>query len=93
MNTITCVYCGMAYPEGTPTHGAQILTDHILVCEKHPVSKLRRDNEKLRNAVIRFVGAESIDELNAMEKFLGELADCEQKTTALIAIKALKETA
>lgn len=36
-NTLTCVYCGMAYPEGTPPHGSKILTDHIKICEKHPL--------------------------------------------------------
>ena len=37
--TVTCVYCGLAYPDETPTHGAEILTDHIKVCEKHPMRK------------------------------------------------------
>ena len=39
---ITCVYCGRAYPENTPTHGAdvKVLTDHIKVCTKHPMKKL-----------------------------------------------------
>jgi hypothetical protein len=41
-NILTCVYCGMAYPEGTPPHGSKILTDHIKICEKHPMSKLGR---------------------------------------------------
>ncbi len=36
-NTLTCVYCGMAYPPGSPTHGAAVLTEHIKVCEKHPL--------------------------------------------------------
>ena len=34
---MTCVYCGHAYPPGTPTSGAQALTDHIKVCKKHPM--------------------------------------------------------
>ena len=44
---VTCVYCGQAYPEGTPTHGAEILTKHIKVCQKHPMRTLEQDNEKL----------------------------------------------
>lgn len=37
--TLTCVYCGHAYPPGSPAHGAQVLTDHIKVCPKHPLTK------------------------------------------------------
>ena len=37
---VTCVYCGMEYPEGTPTHGASVLTEHIKVCKKHPMREL-----------------------------------------------------
>ena len=36
---LTCVYCGHEYPQDTPAAGAQILTDHIKVCEKHPLRK------------------------------------------------------
>lgn len=39
---LTCVYCGAAYPEGTPPHGSKVLTDHIRVCEKHPMRELER---------------------------------------------------
>ena len=35
--TLTCVYCGLAYPPGTPTHGAPILTAHVVRCPKHPM--------------------------------------------------------
>jgi len=34
---LTCVYCGHAYPPGTPEHGDARLTEHIAVCEKHPL--------------------------------------------------------
>ena len=37
---VTCVYCGMAYPQGTPTHGVAILTEHIKICPKHPMRDL-----------------------------------------------------
>ncbi len=36
-NVLTCVYCGEAYPPGAPTHGAEVLTEHIKVCRKHPM--------------------------------------------------------
>lgn len=35
--TLTCVYCGQEYPPGSPTHGSEVLTAHIKVCEKHPM--------------------------------------------------------
>lgn len=38
--TLTCVYCGHAYPPGTPAHGAETLTAHIRVCAKHPMRAL-----------------------------------------------------
>ncbi len=38
---LTCVYCGHAYPPGTPEHGAEVLTAHVAVCEKHPMQAMR----------------------------------------------------
>lgn len=40
--TLTCVYCGKEYPPGSPAHGASVLTEHIRVCEKHPMHALRK---------------------------------------------------
>ena len=45
---VTCVYCGMAYPQGTPTHGATVLTEHIKVCEKHPMRLAEKQLELTR---------------------------------------------
>jgi len=85
-NTLTCIYCGMAYPEGTPPHGAKILTDHITVCEKHPMRKLRK-------ALAALVGAETKAELEAMELALRASPGIEQdKIVAINAIHALLET-
>lgn len=39
---VTCVYCGHEYPDGTPTSQDQQLTEHIKVCEKHPMRKLEQ---------------------------------------------------
>lgn len=66
-NVLTCVYCGMAYPEGTSTHGSQILTDHIKVCEKHPMRKAEATIAKLTSALVGLVGAATKKELAAME--------------------------
>lgn len=68
--TLTCVYCGMAYPEGTPPHGEQILTDHIKVCEKHPLRHAEAKISKLRTALIGLVGSSDKAELEAMEAFI-----------------------
>jgi hypothetical protein len=49
---VTCVYCGQAYPEGTPTHGAQILKDHIRMCPEHPMRELEEQNRILKKALL-----------------------------------------
>jgi hypothetical protein len=86
-NTLTCVYCGMAYPEGTPPHGSKVLTDHIKVCEKHPMYKLRK-------ALADMVGASTKEELEQMELALRTMPGIEQdKIVAINAIHALLETA
>jgi hypothetical protein len=36
-NTLTCVFCGTAYPPGTPPSQHQALYEHIKVCPKHPM--------------------------------------------------------
>lgn len=86
-NTLTCVYCGMAYPEGTPPHSSKVLTDHIKVCEKHPMAKLRK-------ALADMVGASTKEELEQMELALRAMPGIEQdKVVAINAIHALLETA
>ncbi len=57
---LTCVYCGHAYPPGTPASQHEALTAHIKVCEKHPLGVVRR-------ALVGLVGAETKEELDAME--------------------------
>jgi hypothetical protein len=39
---LTCVYCGEAYPPGTPASQHQMLFDHIKTCPKHPLGKAVR---------------------------------------------------
>jgi hypothetical protein len=86
-NTLTCVYCGKAYPEGTPPHGSKVLTDHIKTCERHPMYRLRK-------ALADMVGASTKEELEQMELALRSMPGIEQdKIVALNAIHALLETA
>lgn len=60
---VTCVYCGHQYPDGTPTHQAELLTAHIKVCEKHP---LREAEQRLAETAT----ADDSDLLNALETLL-----------------------
>jgi hypothetical protein len=45
---LTCVYCGQAYPPGSPDHGADVLTAHVRVCEKHPMREVETEAKRLR---------------------------------------------
>jgi len=56
---LTCVFCGQAYPPGTRTHGADVLTAHIRACEKHPLRKAEA------------VAAEAIAHLRAWQRQAG----------------------
>lgn len=64
---LTCVYCGMEYPQNTPASGSAVLTDHIRICSKHPLRKAEETIAKLRKAVEGFVGASDPKELEAMK--------------------------
>ena len=64
---LTCVYCGQEYPQGTPASGSEILTEHIKICERHPMRKLSEQNAVMRKALVGLVGAESREELEQME--------------------------
>jgi len=48
---LTCVYCGLEYPQNTPAWGSNILTEHIKVCEKHPLRKAEAEIQKLKYLV------------------------------------------
>jgi hypothetical protein len=48
---LTCVYCAHTYPPGSPTHGAEELTAHIRVCEKHPMRAAERELAELRESL------------------------------------------
>ena len=93
-NTLTCVYCGMAYPEGTPPHGSQILTDHIKVCEKHPMREAEAKIKKLRAALIGLVGEEKKAELEAMRSMTMSMLPLghPERDRACNAITAILET-
>ncbi len=92
---LTCVYCGQEYPAGTPASGSevQVLTDHIKICEKHPMRKAEAKIAKLRQALAGLIGAETSDELRQMEAAMRFVPAPEaDKAISLNAIHVLLET-
>lgn len=65
--TLTCVYCGMAYPPGTPTHGSDVLTAHIKVCPKHPMRRALFACELIRGVRHCMMFLKVHDEVHAKE--------------------------
>lgn len=47
-NANLCVYCGERIEADTDDEQDRLLREHIEVCEKHPVTRLRAENERLR---------------------------------------------
>ena len=93
-NVVTCVYCGHPYPEGTPAAKHQLLTEHIKICEKHPMRDAELKIERLRKALIGLIGAETTKELDAMESILRATPAPESdKIAAINAIEALRTSA
>jgi hypothetical protein len=94
MNTLTCAYCGDECPEGAPPHGSQILTDHIKICQKHPMREAETKIKKLRAALVGLLGAETKQDLELMEASLRLIPGIGQdKISGINAIHALLETA
>ena len=93
MNILTCVYCGHEYPQETPSHGSQILTDHLKICEKHPLRKSEANVALLRNALVGLLGVDGENELKELEIGirLASAPDAD-RTVALNAIHALLAT-
>jgi hypothetical protein len=94
MNILTCVYCGVAFPEGTPPHGSVVLTDHIKTCEKHPLRAAEEKIKKLRKALTDMLGVSTRQELQATEAVLRPFPGAlENDNVAVVnAIHALLET-
>jgi len=93
-NTVlTCVYCGHKYPNGTPAAKHELLTSHIKICEKHPLREAEKTIFKLRSALVGMVGADSVEELNAMEILIRSApAPASDMIVAVNAIDVLRET-
>ncbi len=90
---LTCVYCGQTYPEGTPPHGNQVLTDHIRVCTKHPMRQLETERNTLRAALVGVVGVDGRKDLEQMEGFLRLMqAPMADKVASIDAVHVLLAT-
>lgn len=48
---VTCVYCGHEYQDGTPSAKCEALTEHIKLCNKHPMREAERKIDILLNAL------------------------------------------
>lgn len=91
---LTCVYCGHQYPQDTPAHGEKVLTDHIAVCEKHPMRAVIEQRDKLRDALAGIIGASTKEQLDALELGLRTVPGSEaDRAVALNAIDALRSCA
>jgi len=90
---LTCVYCGKEYPQDTPASGDKVLTDHIKVCEKHPMRKAEETISVLRSALVGLVGFDTKDELEKMEMLMRSIPAPEDDVISSInAIHALLKT-
>ena len=90
-SVVTCVYCGHQYPDGTPTAKHALLTEHIKICEKHPMREAEQKIDRLRNALIGLIGASTKEELDAMELTIRSTpAPDSDRIIAINAIDALR---
>ena len=62
---ITCVYCGFEYQQGTPTHGASVLTEHIKTCPKHPMKDFQNGMKQI-GKILEDNDAKLIDDRNTL---------------------------
>lgn len=79
---VTCVYCGHEYPNGTPSSQNLLLTEHIKVCEKHPMRLAEKQLELTRQQ--RDAIFEKLEQAEAqnkrMQEALNEIANSNLQT-------------
>ena len=70
-----------------------MLTEHIKVCERHPMRKAEDDIALLRGALVGLIGADGEDDLRQMEATMRMLpAPDADKAVSINAIHALLAT-
>lgn len=89
---LTCVYCGYEYPQGTPAAGSEILTEHIKVCDKHPMRAAEIKISKLRKALGDLMGCHTEADFAELEFGFVLLPDSENKKLAMQGITAMRES-
>ena len=90
---LTCVYCGHEYPQETPAWGNNVLTEHIKVCEKHPMRQAEATIITLRSALVGLVGSDDPKTLDGIEAAMRLLpAPDADKAATINAIDALRKT-
>lgn len=72
---VNCVYCGHSYgpAEDTPVSMADVLKEHIEHCPEHPMSKLKAENERIRQSSVTHEALQGV--LNEMEHVKLELTE------------------
>ncbi len=68
---VNCVYCGHRYgpSEETPVSMADVLKEHIEHCPEHPMSKLKAENERIRQTHVAHEAYQSLlDELEHVKR-------------------------
>jgi hypothetical protein len=68
--TLTCAFCGQAYPPGTPGSQHELLTAHVAKCEKHPMRAVEARLAKAMAALAGLVGSSDRAELKQMEAMM-----------------------
>lgn len=87
---LTCVYCGHEYPQATPAAGHQVLTDHIRVCQQHPMRQAEQRIATLRAALEGMVGVSDRDSLLALDVTVRGLGNTTPESAAVLGgIRAL----
>lgn len=94
---LTCVYCGHRYPQNTPPHSDDILTEHIKICPKHPLRAAEDVIAKLRFALSALVGSDDEEVLKSILRettFLEPAGLASSRDVAVMAnaVKTLLET-
>lgn len=63
--TVTCAFCGQAYPPGTPTSGTEAMAAHVRLCQSHPMRKVEAQVARLRRALEAFLDTD-LDDRNEL---------------------------
>ena len=72
---LTCAFCGVAYPPGTPASNHEALTAHVRICDRHPLRADLADAHK-QVATLKACLAEA-----RADAFDQAIAECDDEST------------